>query len=119
MRAGLSSPDGEVSSGDPYADELAQIKEELEKDARRLGEYEQELDDLRVELKSAREGLVDFPAMMDGRPVYLCWKFDEPEVLHWHDLDAGFAGRQPLTVGSLSEQDADGEGGLFSAQSQS
>ncbi len=33
---------------------------------------------------------------MDGRLVYLCWKLGEPEVLYWHELDAGFAGRQPL-----------------------
>ena len=35
-----------------------------------------------------------------GKPVYLCWKLGEPEVLFWHDLDAGFRGRQPLTAGS-------------------
>jgi hypothetical protein len=37
---------------------------------------------------------------MDGRVVYLCWKLGEPEVQYWHDLDAGFAGRQSLTVAS-------------------
>jgi hypothetical protein len=51
--------------------------------------------------------------MMDGRLVYLCWKYDEPEVLYWHELDAGFAGRQPLTCGSVSGQEGDGDRGLF------
>ena len=91
----------EVEVGDPYSDELAQIEDELEKDSLRLQEYVAELRQLGVEPKSAPEGLVDFPAMMDGRLVYLCWKYGEPEVVYWHDLDAGFAGRQPLTAGSL------------------
>ena len=38
---------------------------------------------------------------MDSRIVFLCWKHGEPEVLHWHELDSGFAGRQPLVAGSV------------------
>jgi hypothetical protein len=83
---------------DVYGEELTQIEEELEHDAERLKEYVDELRDLGVEPKSGPDGLVDFPATMDGRPVYLCWKLGEPEVLHWHDLDAGFMGRQPLVA---------------------
>lgn len=49
-----------------------------------------------IEIKDVNVGLVDFPAERDGREVYLCWRFDEPLVAHWHELDAGFAGRQPL-----------------------
>jgi hypothetical protein len=81
---------------DPYRAELVQIEEELEKDARRLGDYIRELRELGAEPKNPIEGLVDFPTIMDGHVVYLCWKLDEPEVLFWHELDAGFAGRQPL-----------------------
>jgi len=83
---------------DPYHQELAQIEEELEKDTRQLEEYIEELRQLGVEPKSATEGLVDFPSFLDGREVYLCWKLGEPEVLFWHDLDAGFRGRQPLAA---------------------
>jgi hypothetical protein len=85
---------------DPYREELSQIEEELEKDGRRLQEYVGELRELGVEPKSGPEGLVDFPAMVDGRMVYLCWKLGEPEVLYWHETDAGFAGRHPLTADS-------------------
>jgi hypothetical protein len=53
----------------------------------------QELD---LELKDINTGLIDFLAQRDGRDVYLCWRYDEPRVSHWHDLEAGFAGRQPL-----------------------
>ncbi|HUX86133.1 MAG TPA: DUF2203 family protein [Chloroflexota bacterium] len=41
-------------------------------------------------------GLVDFPAERDGRVVYLCWRRGEDQIHYWHELDAGFAGRQPL-----------------------
>jgi hypothetical protein len=40
--------------------------------------------------------LVDLPTMQDGEEVYLCWLVDEPEIGWWHELDAGFGGRQPL-----------------------
>jgi hypothetical protein len=47
---------------------------------------------------------------MDGRIVFLCWKLGEPEVTHWHELDAGFAGRQSLVAGSVADgADADAD----------
>ncbi|HVU90463.1 MAG TPA: DUF2203 domain-containing protein [Pirellulales bacterium] len=90
----------ERSPQDAYGEELSQIEEELEKDSRRLQEYVEELQALGVEPKNGPDGLVDFPATHEGRPIYLCWKLGEPEVLHWHELDAGFRGRQPLTAGA-------------------
>ncbi len=89
---------------DPYAEELAQIEEELEKDGEQLQAYVDELRALGVEPKSGPEGLVDFPALIDDRLVYLCWKFGEPEVTHWHELDAGFRGRQSLVAGSVAHE---------------
>jgi hypothetical protein len=83
---------------DLYGEELQQMEEELEKDVERLNGYAAELLELGVEPKGAIDGLVDFPSKMDGRLVYLCWKYNEPEVLHWHELEAGFAGRHPLTA---------------------
>lgn len=88
----------------PYLDELAQAEEELQKDCDRLQEYASELEELGVDLKNGLEGLLDFPAKMDGRYVYLCWKLGEPEVLFWHDLEAGYAGRQPLTAGAVRDE---------------
>jgi hypothetical protein len=49
-----------------------------------------------LQIKDLNGGLIDFLSEREGRDVYLCWRFDEPRVAHWHDLDAGFAGRQPL-----------------------
>jgi len=47
-------------------------------------------------VKDMSIGLVDFPALHDGREVLLCWKFDEPEVMFWHDLQSGYQGRKRL-----------------------
>ena len=47
-------------------------------------------------VRDLERGLVDFPSVIDGREVYLCWLLDEPAVGHWHGVDAGFAGRRPL-----------------------
>jgi hypothetical protein len=56
----------------------------------------QTLSDWNIELKDLRRGLVDFPALRQGRPVYLCWELGEPEVMFWHETTTGYAGRQPL-----------------------
>lgn len=56
-----------------------------------------ELQGYGCELKGLEQGLVDFPAIIHGRTVYLCWQYNEPEIKFWHDIDAGFAGRQPLS----------------------
>jgi hypothetical protein len=83
-------------SDDLYSEELVQSKNELETEEDKLRTYIEELKNLGVELKS-EEGLCDFRSMMGGREVYLCWRLGEPEVMFWHELDAGFAGRQRLS----------------------
>jgi hypothetical protein len=49
-----------------------------------------------IVLRDIDRGLVDFPAVIDGREVYLCWALGEDEVGFWHDMDAGYGGREPL-----------------------
>ena len=49
-----------------------------------------------VLVKDVDQGLLDFPSEKDGRVVFLCWKHGEASIAHWHDLDTGFGGRQPL-----------------------
>ena len=102
-RLALLSGGRTSAAKDLYSEELVQIEEELEKDSERLHAYVEVLRELGVEPKNGPEGLIDFPAMMDGRLVFLCWKLGEPEVLHWHELEAGFAGRQALTAGSVAD----------------
>lgn len=60
-------------------------------------EVVQEIESLGVQIKDLKTGLVDFPYDHDGRIVYLCWRADEDEITWWHEVDSGFAGRQPLT----------------------
>ena len=63
----------------------------------RLSTFAGELDSLGIQLKDYGQGLIDFPSMRDGRVVLLCWKADEgDQVEWWHDVEDGFAGRQPL-----------------------
>jgi hypothetical protein len=51
---------------------------------------------LGVELKDVELGLIDFPAVLDGEAVYLCWQFGEDRVRFWHRRSEGFGGRRPL-----------------------
>jgi hypothetical protein len=54
------------------------------------------LRELEVVLRDLDRGLVDFPALREGREVYLCWEEGEEEIAFWHEPDAGFAGRRPI-----------------------
>ena len=49
-----------------------------------------------IVLRDIDRGLVDFPAVLDGEEVYLCWELGEDEVGYWHDLEGGYGGREPL-----------------------
>lgn len=100
---------------------LVQLREELEKHERRLTGLMQPGRDLGgdlvnnwvrsmveikevllefyerdIQVKDLDRGLLDFPSIMDGKEVFLCWEKDEEDIEFWHDLDAGFAGREPL-----------------------
>ena len=97
-------------SGDPYAEELVYEQAELERQTRCLHELIDELRALGAEPKNGPDGridLVDFPAEKDGRLVYLCWRLGEPSVEHWHEIDAGFNGRQSVAE-LVVEQVAEG-----------
>jgi len=49
-----------------------------------------------IQIKDLDRGLLDFPAIIGGREVFLCWEQDEDDVEFWHDLDTGYAGRERL-----------------------
>jgi hypothetical protein len=55
------------------------------------------LDRWSIQLRDIQSGLVDFPALVNGRPVWLCWRLGEPEVAWWHEPAAGVAGRRPVS----------------------
>lgn len=78
-----------------------QLEREYDESMDRLSDLIDELHAVGVELKDFEKGLIDFPAIHGDREVLLCWKRGEKKVTHWHEVDAGFAGRQPVTL--LSE----------------
>ncbi len=84
--------------GDSPPDEAEKVGEDAQRLAADIERYVTELRELGVDFKGFDQGLVDFPAEMDGRLVYLCWKLGEDAVEHWHEVDAGYAGRQKLVT---------------------
>lgn len=87
---------GSSESATAHDEELRLMEQQLVEDTEQLTSYTDELTQLGVEMKNAVEGVVDFPTLMDDRVVYLCWKHGETAISHWHELDAGFAGRCTL-----------------------
>ncbi len=77
--------DGGGTSGREYSEAQRALRAEIE----RLAEEN-------IALRDPETGLVDFPGERDGRRVWLCWRLGEDRVAHWHELDTGFIGRQPL-----------------------
>jgi hypothetical protein len=61
-----------------------------------IGRETEHLSRMGILLRDLDQGLVDFPAEREGRPMFLCWKLGEAEVAWWHPVDTGFAGRRPL-----------------------
>ena len=55
-----------------------------------------ELQAMEIVLRDLERGLVDFPSLRDGEEIYLCWEEGEDEISFWHDIESGYAGRQPL-----------------------
>ncbi|HEY1686669.1 MAG TPA: DUF2203 domain-containing protein [Tepidisphaeraceae bacterium] len=80
----------------PMAQEDVQNKLEAEVD--RLHEYVTELAAVGCDLKDYQTGLVDFLGQHKGRDVCLCWKLGEEKVEYWHEMQTGFAGRQPVAT---------------------
>lgn len=84
--------------GSASEDEALRIEREMETLEEEIVRYHEELSEIGVELKDFSSGLIDFYSRYEDRIVYLCWKLNEGESLAWfHELHAGFRGRQPLT----------------------
>jgi hypothetical protein len=62
----------------------------------RLDELIHSIQDAGAIIKDINIGLLDFPALRDGREVYLCWKYGEGDIAFWHEIEDGFAGRQSI-----------------------
>jgi len=69
---------------------------EIEGVARDINQYLHELEQVGCVFKGFEQGLVDFYGKLDGRDVFWCWQVGEDRIDHWHDVEAGYAGRQPV-----------------------
>jgi hypothetical protein len=81
-------------------DDAERVRHEVEQAIVRVREEISRIEEAGIAVKDV-EGLVDFPAMLGERHVFLCWKFPEESVDFWHEFEAGFAGRQPITDHSV------------------
>ncbi len=89
----IQGPEVQVDDGAPPA--VQKLQARAVGVVGRLRDLLREVSELGVEVKAA-DGLVDFRSKLHGRTVYLCWKYGEERVAFWHELEQGFAGRQPL-----------------------
>jgi hypothetical protein len=91
----------EVLTGGARADwgetsELVAARDDVTAHADRINHYLQELEAVGCVFKGFDAGLVDFYTLREDRVVFLCWRLGEERITHWHELDAGFGGRQPI-----------------------
>ncbi len=75
---------------------VARRKAERAKAEQRAKDALAEIDSIGVQVKDIDIGLLDFPCVVDGRVVLLCWKMGETSITHWHSTEEGFAGRKPI-----------------------
>lgn len=80
----------------PSLRERERAESEHDVELEKLIGYVAELQQVGVEIRDLERGLLDFPAVHEGREICLCWLAGEPRVDAWHEMDAGFAGRQAL-----------------------
>lgn len=80
----------------PAPQRPAQLQQRVDHCVATLSHLHRELLDVGCVLKDWRTGLLDFPAVYDGRRVWLCWRLGEASVTHWHELHDGFAGRKKV-----------------------
>ena len=75
---------------------VARQRAEMEAHMERVRESMAEIDSIGVQVKDIDSGLLDFPCRIDDQVVLLCWRMGETSIDHWHTIEAGFKGRQPL-----------------------
>ncbi len=75
---------------------VSQQRGELEAHLQRVRETVAEIDAIGVQVKDIDTGLLDFPCRVDDEVVLLCWRLGETAIEHWHTVEAGFKGRQPV-----------------------
>jgi len=94
---GSAGPNVEGGEGGPaLADDLRFTRLRMQGLIDQMAAGVARIDELGIALRDIPTGLVDFPALVNGRQIWLCWRRDEDSIHFWHDLDSGFGGRRPL-----------------------
>jgi len=85
-------------SGGMHVDvaQVARDRFEMEEHLKQVKETLAEIDAIGVQVKDLDTGLLDFPFRLDDEVVLLCWRIGEPSIEHWHTIESGFQGRQPV-----------------------
>jgi hypothetical protein len=76
--------------------EVARLRDEMDSQMKRVQESIAEIDAIGVQVKDLEAGLLDFPCRIDDEIILLCWRMGESAIEHWHTMEAGFQGRQPV-----------------------
>ncbi len=85
-----------TNGNEKHADEVRRREREMAGIVSRMQAAVQQLEDWDVTLRDIGSGLIDFPALANGRPIWLCWRLEDTTVGWWHETNEGFAGRKPL-----------------------
>ena len=84
------------NGGSTHEQEVHDLRTHVEKSTEALRLPLEEFENRGIIIRDLQRGLIDFPTLRDDREVYLCWIYGEERIDYWHELDTGFAGRQPL-----------------------
>ena len=84
------------NGSDEHAKELQARDQKIRTLVRRMQRTVARIETWGITLRDIDTGLVDFPALANGRPIWLCWRLGEGDISWWHEMDEGFAGRRPL-----------------------
>ena len=94
--AGGSGSEAGEPDGDLDPEEARRIRLRMQGVIDQMAAAVARIDALGITLRDIERGLIDFPALVSGRQVWLCWQLGETEVSQWHELDTGFGSRRPI-----------------------
>jgi len=86
----------ESNGNSDHAAELARREQHIKETVRRMELAVAQIEAWSVTLRDISSGLIDFPALVSGRPVWLCWRLGEGDIDWWHEFDSGFSSRRPI-----------------------
>jgi hypothetical protein len=80
----------------PDPDEARRIRLRMQGVVDQMAAAVARIDALGITLRDIERGLIDFPALANGRQIWLCWRLGEADIAYWHELETGFGSRRPL-----------------------